>query len=72
LLVRFSDRILPINTDVALTWGRLAGALELDGKKMPVIDSLIAAIALHGDLSLVTRNEDDFKHAGLTVVNPWK
>jgi len=72
LLIRFSGRILPIDTDVMLTWGHLIGALELDGKKMPAIDSLIAAIALQGNLSLVTRNEDDFKYAGIRIVNPWK
>jgi predicted nucleic acid-binding protein len=38
---------------------------------MPAIDSLIAAIALHGNFSLVTRNEDDFKYAGVPIVNPW-
>ena len=72
LLIRFSGRILPIDTDVMLTWGHLIGVLELDGKKMPLIDSLIAAIALQGNLSLVTRNEDDFKHVGIRMVNLWK
>jgi tRNA(fMet)-specific endonuclease VapC len=69
---RFHERILPIDTEVMLTWGRLVGNLELQGRKMAAIDSLIAAIAQHGGLTLVTRNEDDFKHAGIPLVNPWK
>jgi toxin FitB len=35
------------------------------------VDSLIAATALHYDLRIVTRNEDDFQFPTLQVVNPW-
>jgi predicted nucleic acid-binding protein len=31
----------------------------------------LAATALRDGLSLVTRNEADFVHAGVAVVNPW-
>jgi tRNA(fMet)-specific endonuclease VapC len=72
LLLRFRGKILAIDTDVILTWGQLTGKLELEGKRMAAIDSLIAAIALHNDCSLLTRNEEDFKYAGLTIINPWK
>ncbi len=72
LLRRFSNHILPIDIDVMLIWGQLTGNLELRGKKMSAMDSLIAATALYGNLSLVTRNEDDFKDAGITIINPWK
>ena len=72
LLIRFNERIVSIDTGVMLTWGQLTGALESAGKTMAAIDSLIAAIALHGNFSLVTRNEDDFKNTGVPVVNPWK
>jgi tRNA(fMet)-specific endonuclease VapC len=72
LLVRFGNKILSIDTDVMLVWGGLCANLERQGRKMPAIDSLIAAIAVHGKLDLVTRNEADFKHAGITVINPWK
>jgi toxin FitB len=72
LFVRFNDRILSIDFDVILVWGQMIGRLELRGKKMAAMDSLIAAIALSGNLTLVTRNEDDFKHADIHIVNPWK
>ena len=71
LSIMFSGRVLPIDTPVALRWGELAGALESRGKKMAAIDSLIAATALHHHCRLVTRNEDDFKHSGVALLNPW-
>lgn len=55
-----------------LVWGELTGKLESEGKKMPAMDSLIAAIAIHNNCSLVTRNEDDFKYVDLNIVNPWQ
>ncbi|MFO7170724.1 MAG: type II toxin-antitoxin system VapC family toxin [Chloroflexota bacterium] len=72
LLIRFQGRIAEITTEVMLTWGVLTGRLESEGNPMPAIDSLLAAIALQGSYALVTRNDEDFKHTGITVINPWK
>jgi tRNA(fMet)-specific endonuclease VapC len=72
LLIRFTDRILPIDIPVMLVWGQLTANLEKQGKRIPAIDSLIAAICLQGRLDLVTRNERDFAHSGVAVVNPWE
>lgn len=38
---------------------------------MPILDSLIAAICISKSLTLVTRNEKDFKACDIQVVNPW-
>jgi toxin FitB len=38
---------------------------------MPAIDSLIAAIALTGNLTIVTRNTGDFQQTGAILFNPW-
>jgi tRNA(fMet)-specific endonuclease VapC len=72
LLLRFQGRILEITTEVMLIWGELAGRLENEGRPITAIDSLIAAIALQGNYCLVTRNEHDFQHTGVTIINPWK
>ncbi|MHC1725638.1 MAG: type II toxin-antitoxin system VapC family toxin [Syntrophobacteraceae bacterium] len=69
---RFSGRILPIDIGLMLLWGQLTGSLELQGKKMGAIDSLIAAGALYHHCALVTRNEADFCHAGVKIINPWE
>jgi tRNA(fMet)-specific endonuclease VapC len=68
---RFRDRILPLDIAAMLAWGALTAGLETRGTPMPAIDSLIAAVALHNGLTLVTRNEADFAHSGVPVLNPW-
>jgi predicted nucleic acid-binding protein len=55
-----------------LTWGALTGQLERSGRRLSAIDSLIAALALHHNYTLVTRNEDDFQDTGIGLINPWK
>ena len=72
LIIRFRGKILLVDTNVMLVWGELTGRLDIEGKRMPAIDSLIAAIAIHNNCSLVTRNEDDFKNVALSIINPWK
>jgi tRNA(fMet)-specific endonuclease VapC len=59
-------------------WGNLVGQLEQNGRPLPAMDSLIAAmptaseaIALQHSLSLVTRNEKDFAGTGVVIINPW-
>ena len=41
------------------------------GRRLPVMDSLLAATVLAHDLKLATRNLPDFKAAGVTLVDPW-
>jgi predicted nucleic acid-binding protein len=72
LLSRFDNRIVAIDTGVMLDWGQLVGNLERLGKPMPLMDSLIAAIVLHGDFVLVTRNEADFAWTDARILNPFK
>lgn len=72
LLVRFDGRILDLDVGAMLAWGALTGRLERTGSALPAMDSLIAALALHHDCTLATRNEADLEGAGVKVVNPWR
>jgi tRNA(fMet)-specific endonuclease VapC len=54
-----------------LTWGKLIAYIEAQGRVLPAMDSLIAAIALQGAYELVTRNAGDFEGIGVEIVNPW-
>jgi toxin FitB len=72
LQTRFSGRILAIDSPVADRWGLLAAQAKSRGTPLPIIDGLLAATALHYNLTVVTRNADDFANAQVQVLNPWK
>jgi predicted nucleic acid-binding protein len=71
LTTRFLGRILPLDAQTMLLWGSLSAQMEKTGHPMPLMDSLIAAIALQNNLLIVTRNTTDFLPCGAQVVNPW-
>jgi toxin FitB len=68
----FSDRILPVDRQVAGRWASLLVQGARAGRHLPTVDSLIAATALAYDLTIVTRNTRDFEGIGVTIINPWE
>ncbi len=63
----FEDRLLPVNAEIA----RQSAALHVPNLA-PFRDALIAATALHHDVTVITRNTSDFvRFTNLTVTNPW-
>ena len=70
-LMRMHGHILAYNVRVAETWGNLVADLERKGHPMPLTDSLIATVAKRHNLTLATRNTEDFKHSGVRVLNPF-
>ena len=71
LLVRFDGEIVSLDKDVLMEWGTLTARLELTGRPMSAIDSLIAASARAYQMTLVTRNVVDFEGADVEILNPW-
>ena len=69
---RFSGRILPINAAIADRWGLLSAEAKRKGKPLSIIDGLLAATALHHNLTVVSRNTNDFKNTPAQVLNPWE
>jgi predicted nucleic acid-binding protein len=72
LQARFSGRILSIDATVADRWGLLAAAAKIKGKPLSAIDGLLAATAIHHNLTIVSRNVADFRNTPAPVVNPWE
>jgi len=71
LLIRFRERVIPLELPVMLVWGTMVAELEKAGTPLPAIDSLLAASASQRGLTLVTRNTKDFEPAGIPLINPW-
>ena len=72
LILRFDRRILGIDFKIAQKWGEIQASAEITGNKMLVIDSLIAAIGLIHDLTIVTRDTSGMEKSGAKLFNPWK
>ena len=68
---RFSERLLPIDEEVALAWGLIQGDAERRGKPIPAIAGLIGATAIAKNLIVVTRDDRDIQRTGARVLNPW-
>jgi len=62
----YADKILFFDVECAQVWGRL-----MSPHPEHPIDKQIAAIALIHDLTVITRNVDDFRGTGVTIINPF-
>jgi len=56
----FAGRILPVDTAVMERWAQLQATSERAGRRLPLMDSLLA-----------TRNTADFKAADVPLFDPW-
>jgi predicted nucleic acid-binding protein len=65
---RFAGRILPVDSSVALTWGKI---LAHSSRPLPAVDSLIAATGIAHSLTIVSRNTQDLIDTGALVFDPW-
>ena len=72
LLIEYSERIFFIDLMVCENWGVIRGNAEKAGTRMSTIDSLIAATAYTHNLTIVSRNENDFTLSNIPIINPWK
>lgn len=61
----YGDRVLAVDSRVADECGRLRAL-----RSLPVVDALLAATARVHGLTLVTRNDRDFRGLNLDVLDP--
>jgi predicted nucleic acid-binding protein len=67
IMRNYQSHILAVTLEVAELWG----SLHLN-QTVSEPDGLIAATALFHDLTLVSRNESDFKSTRVKTLNPWR
>jgi toxin FitB len=72
LRTRFHGRVLPIDDQVADRWGLLTAQAQKKGIVLSVIDGLLAATALHHNLTFATRDAKSLAVIGVAVFNPWE
>jgi predicted nucleic acid-binding protein len=67
VLPAFVDRVLPINTAIAVRSASLHVSNPSSDR-----DAMIAATAIEHHLTLVTRNTVDFDLTKVKLINPWE
>ncbi len=72
LPARFEGRILAVDRRVAETWGIVMARAQRAGTSLGTMDAFFAATAEAHGLTLVTRNVQDFRAAGVPLFNPWE
>ncbi|NJN45341.1 MAG: type II toxin-antitoxin system VapC family toxin [Candidatus Competibacteraceae bacterium] len=70
---RFDERVLPVDAVLLDHWANLCGKAASEGRKLPVIDSLLVATAETYNLTVVTRNVSDFKNClnAVKIYDPY-
>lgn len=63
----YREYLLPLDDDAAQIWGRLRVPHPANA-----LDKQIAATALLHDLTVVTRNAQDFASSGVRTLNPFE
>ena len=67
----FAGRILAVDEEVILGWRRMVAYGRKRGITFSQPDLFIAATARIHDLAICTRDEGDFRRAGVAVFNHW-
>ena len=68
----FQFRILGFDEPEARIYGRLMAENRLAGRPMSIPDGQIAAIAIHNQCAIATRNTKDFNRCGVRLINPFE
>jgi predicted nucleic acid-binding protein len=67
----FTGRVLEVTEDIMLEWRLLVEEGRKINHTFSQPDLFIAAIALHHDLTIATRNQKDFDKTRVPIFNPW-
>jgi predicted nucleic acid-binding protein len=68
---RFEERILPIDSAIAHSWGVIVEQARSRGITLSIMDAFLAATARTRELTLVTRNTRDFRDLDIPLFDPW-
>ena len=68
---RFQGRILDFDGDVAERWGLLSAQAQTQGIVISVLEGLLAATAMHYNLTFVTYGAGALATVGISVFDPW-
>ena len=63
--------VIPWDTGMAIAWADVVAQTRKMGLNLGIKDTMIAACAIASDLTVATRNVNDFVATGVKVINPY-
>lgn len=72
VLTRHAGRVLPVSEGVMEAWALMIAATGKKPGQLSVFDGLLAATALHHNLTVVTHNVTDFRKSSVATFNPFE
>lgn len=67
----FANRVLVFDELSAQIYGRLMAERREMGRPLSIPDGQIASIAKNRGFAIATRNDQDFEHCGVEIINPF-
>lgn len=67
----FAGLVLPFDDEATPAYAQVVATRRRAGRPIGAFDAQIAAICLHREVPLATRNTDDFAGLGLRLIDPW-
>ncbi len=71
VLPLFEGRILVFDRKAAECFAQISAATQAAGNAIGFADGAIAAMAKASGFAVATRNLRDFRHVGVSLINPW-
>ena len=68
----YRGRILALDAAAAAEYGRVAAMRERAGRRIELMDAMVAAIAIVHRAVVATRDVSDFTGLGLDIINPFE
>jgi toxin FitB len=67
----FAGRVLSFDEAAAQAYGETFARTQSRGNRMEFADCALAALAISRGYSLATRNTQDFRFSGVSLIDPW-
>ena len=68
---RYADRLLDFDEKASRWFGVVVADARISGRPISTADAMIAATARAHEMSVATRDLNDFAGAGVNLIDPW-
>lgn len=67
----FAGRVMAFDDDAADAFAEIGASRRTAGRPISQFDAMVAGIARSRGAAVATRNVEDFRDCGISILNPW-